>query len=107
MQIATEQQGRATVVRIDGAIAMQEILDLRDVMKSTIADGNIQIAVDLSRVPHIDSSGIGLLLSWSLALRKAGGRFRMFNAPEVVKKWAIGDRMSIHPTEAEALKDMI
>jgi len=104
MDISTEEKGRVTIVRIDGAIDMLSSIQLRDVMKNTIAQGRLHIAVDLSKVTHVDSSGFGVLIRWDGSLRDSGGEMRLFGVPGAVRK-ILGDRMETYETAEQAIMD--
>ena len=46
-------------------------------LKDAVADGKIRLAVDLSEVSFIDSTGLGTLVSGLKAARKAEGDLRL------------------------------
>jgi len=48
---------------------------------------------------------MGTLLNWNIALQRAGGEFRIFGVPPLVKK-GMGDEIPFYETQAEALKDI-
>ncbi|MBD2748975.1 STAS domain-containing protein [Microvirga sp. BT688] len=59
--------------RLDAAAAPQILARLKD----AVADGKSRLAVDLSEVSFIDSTGLGTLVSGLKAARKAEGDLRL------------------------------
>ena len=59
--------------RLDAAAAPHVLTRLKD----TVADGKSRLAVDLSEVSFIDSTGLGTLVSGLKAARKAEGDLRL------------------------------
>jgi anti-sigma B factor antagonist len=59
--------------RLDAAAAPQVLAHLKD----AVADGKSRLAVDLSDVSFIDSTGLGTLVSGLKAARKAEGDLRL------------------------------
>jgi anti-sigma B factor antagonist len=60
----------------DGDIEFAACLD------ELIRSGERKILVNLQDVVHIDSGGIGVLVSKQMSLRKRGGDLRLFHLPE-------------------------
>jgi len=73
------------VVHLAGRLNMVTAVQLREVMASAVAEGRIRIAVDLSKVDFIDSSGLGALISGLKAARQAGGDLRIAAPNEQVR----------------------
>lgn len=72
MQLDQRKVGEALIVtpledRLDARIAT----DFKEQMIELIASGNTKIALDLSKVEFIDSSGLGAIVS---SLKRMGGR---------------------------------
>ena len=59
--------------RLDAAAAPRVLAHLKD----AVADGKSRLAVDLSEVSFIDSTGLGTLVSGLKAARKAEGDLRL------------------------------
>jgi anti-sigma B factor antagonist len=80
---------------------------LRDRIDECVRLGQLQILMDLSEVPFIDSTELGRLIRCHLSVRQAGGRVRLFNVPERVLSLLRMSRLEtvldVYPTEVEAL----
>ncbi|MEE1658242.1 STAS domain-containing protein [Microvirga sp. CF3062] len=59
--------------RLDAAAAPQILARLKDI----VAEGQSRLAVDLSEVSFVDSTGLGTLVSGLKAARKAEGDLRL------------------------------
>lgn len=58
---------------------------IREAVASIVDSGRARVAVDLSGVEFIDSSGLGALISGLKTTRQAGGDLRIAGANEQVK----------------------
>lgn len=80
---------------------------LRDRIDECVRLGQLQILMDLSEVPFIDSTELGRLIRCHLSVRQAGGRVRLFSVPERVLSLLRMSRLEtvldVYPTEVEAL----
>jgi anti-anti-sigma factor len=80
---------------------------LRDRIDECVRLGQLQILIDLSQVPLIDSSELGRLIRCHLSVRHAGGRVRLFNVSDRIMSLLRVSRLEtvldVYPTEAEAL----
>jgi anti-sigma B factor antagonist len=65
------------IVRGVGKLNMVSAPELRETVAALIDDGRTKIAVDLSRVEFIDSSGLGALIACLKSTRQAGGDLRI------------------------------
>ncbi len=80
MDIELRSQDQVKLVKLRGKLALGEPVDrLRETFEDLMQSGNCRIVLDLSEVPMVDSSGIGLLvkaLTWS---KQLGGAIRLLN----------------------------
>lgn len=67
----------ATAVLATGSLTFPDVHHLREQLLGLIAGGATRVVVDLSRVPAIDSSGVGALVSGLKAARARGGDLRL------------------------------
>lgn len=74
-----------TVIDVAGKIAIGESnRQLHDSIKRLVAEGKNQIIVNLAKVSHIDSSGLGELVSGYTTLKAAGGALKLVNVNDRV-----------------------
>ncbi len=73
------------VLHLNGRLNMVTATKLRELVTSTVAQGHTRIAIDLSKVQSIDSSGLGALISGLKTARQAGGDLRIASPNEQVK----------------------
>jgi len=76
-----------------------------------LEQGERKIVFDLSRVTHLDSSGIGILVMCSGKVREAGAGLRFAGAEghvkSILKITDVGKILSLHPTMVEALEGFV
>ena len=84
MNTFCEQFENVTVVTIQGEFATPDSLRFKDFLMQRIESGVIEILIDFSDVPMIDSSGISALLALLQAVRRRGGDIRVSS---------VGDRL--------------
>lgn len=86
MKIHTRSLGDGiTVLTLEGKLNMVAAPALQKEIHSAVAAGNIRIAVDLTSVHFIDSSGLGALINGLKTARQAGGDLRIASPGEQVK----------------------
>ena len=69
-------------VTVAGRLNMVTAARLRDAIQSAVDDHHPNVAVDLSRVVFLDSSGLGALIASLKAVRTAGGDLRLVKPAE-------------------------
>jgi anti-anti-sigma factor len=73
-----------------------------------VEQGERKIVLDLSRVSHLDSSGIGILVMCSAKIKEAGGKLRVTGAEghvkTVLKITDAGKILDLYPNRIEALQ---
>lgn len=85
MSVEFRKDGVTGYLTLDGKLAHGPNLDdFRARWTSAVASGCTQIIVDLSRVPSIDSSGMGNLVRCQAAVVSQGGGLKIVGARETV-----------------------
>lgn len=69
--------GDATLIRLEGRLDATAAPDVQTKLMTAIAEGKARLAVDLSKVSFVDSTGLGTLVSGLKAARRAGGDLRL------------------------------
>lgn len=75
-----------TIVKPDGDIRARTILSLRSAFEKLEKENILKIAIDLSGVKFIDSSGIGILLNFAKRREKCNGCLCFYNYSDDVKE---------------------
>jgi anti-sigma B factor antagonist len=99
---STRQVGGVTIVDISGRIVLgEESAALRDEVLDLLSKGHKQILLNLADVDHIDSMGLGALVSAFASVRKQGGELKLLNLTDkaadlmqVTKLYTIFDIMN-------------
>ncbi|MFN3707641.1 STAS domain-containing protein [Microcella sp.] len=77
--------GGIVILKPEGRLNMVAAPGIREAVASIVDSGRARVAVDLSGVEFIDSSGLGALISGLKTTRQAGGDLRIAGANEQVK----------------------
>lgn len=77
MEIETQQDGNATVLRVSGEIDMSNSPRVREVLIGLTKKKAPAIVVDLGSVSYMDSSGIATLVEGLQESMGYGGMFRL------------------------------
>jgi len=70
------------VLRLEGKLNMVSAGPVRQRIAALVEQGHARVAVDLSGVDFIDSSGLGALISGVKSTRQAGGDLRIARPTE-------------------------
>ena len=78
MKIHTKILGdHVAVLTLEGKLNMVSAPKVRDEIHAAVTAGNNKVAIDLTTVEFIDSSGLGALINGLKAARQAGGDLRI------------------------------
>ena len=84
--MTVRQQGDVTVVDLGGRITMGDSWGmLRDAVKRLIAEGRLQILLNMKDVSYIDSAGLGELVGSYATMTNQGGRMKLVHAENKVR----------------------
>lgn len=85
MEIDTsELAAGAALIRLEGRLNMVSAPRLKATVDKVVEDGTTRVAVDLSKVVFMDSSGLGALIGGLKKARQAGGDLRIAGANDQV-----------------------
>jgi len=77
----TEQIGDVTVVELNGRLLLGNSLGYAENLVNRLIDGGTRkLVIDLTRLEHIDSSGLGMLIFSSGKMEQHGGQMRLAGA---------------------------
>jgi anti-anti-sigma factor len=107
-----EIQPGVHVVEFAGSIHMgPECARIDRLIEEHVRDKQLQVIFDLTRVTHIDSSVIGVIVRAHSQLKKAGGKLRIAVASGMVERALVLTQLHkvipLHPTAAEASAEFL
>jgi anti-sigma B factor antagonist len=79
MNYSREDEGPLTTLYIRGELDALSAGELRPLLDSIVAEGRLDVTVDLSQLRLVDSSGVGALVSLYKRVRAGGGRVVFVN----------------------------
>jgi anti-sigma B factor antagonist len=86
-RLSSREVGDVTVIDISGRISLADGSGLiRDTLRDLITRGIRKVLLNLAEVPHIDSSGIGELVSAFTSMASVGGKLKLVNLNKGVKE---------------------
>jgi len=78
LDINVRKRSEVQVVQLRGQLRMGPAVDsLRQTMEEAVAAGDTRFVINLSEVPMIDSSGIGLLVKLLASIKQRGGNLKL------------------------------
>ena len=108
LNINQRQAGDVTILDMDGEVRIGDSSTaLRSSIRNLVAGGNNKILLNLAGVTHIDSSGLGELISSYVTLSNKGGQIKLVHLTErlqdimtITKLLTVFD---VYDNEADAL----
>jgi anti-sigma B factor antagonist len=87
VNIEVRSLGQVKVFKLRGKLSLGDPVDrLRADLYELMGNGDARIVMDLSEVPMIDSSGIGLLVKSLTSAKQLGGSIRLLNPSKFVNQ---------------------
>ncbi len=77
MSIKTETQGRFLVIHLEGDVDAYSSGKIKDMILGQIDQGNSSLVIDLAKVPYMDSSGLGMMVTVLKNINKRQGTLRI------------------------------
>ncbi len=108
MNISVRKVGQATIIDLEGALKLGEAEQaFREQVQQLLDSGTTHLAVNLSGVTELDSSGIGALVRAFTAMKRIGGKCT-FYAPskrvtQILKMVRLDSILDLVEDEAAAL----
>ena len=107
LSVSTRTADGCTVVAVAGDVDISTSPELRSALAEITGAGARAVVVDLTDVPFLDSTALGVLVGAYTALRNNGGRFALVSDHEGVLKvlriTALHDVLGVHPTLDKAI----
>ena len=79
MKITQHTVGDVAVLSLKGRIVTEDSDALRSAIDALIQQGRLKLLLDLQDVTYIDSSGLGLLVSKYVSVRRRGGDVKLLH----------------------------
>ena len=86
VSVTSRRSGDRTVVRVVGEIDVYTAPALREELAAQQEDGPVHLVVDLTEVPFMDSTGLGVLVGSLKKVRLLGGRLQLVISTERVEQ---------------------
>ncbi len=86
MQISIEKNSHTSTVSVSGEITSDQCPEFRENLLLAAENKPETIYLDLSAVPFIDSSGLGVLVGVRGQMKKYGSQLRILNPQPSVRK---------------------
>jgi anti-sigma B factor antagonist len=80
MKLSTRKNGNIIVIDVDGKIVLGEgDVEIKQTVDDFIKRGNKNFLLNLTRVPYLDSAGLGEIIRCFTTLRKNGGSLKLLS----------------------------
>jgi len=86
LDLSASRDGDVCVVHVAGEVDVYTSPSLKAALADAMSDGCPVVIADLSKVPFIDSSGLGVLVGALRRAREAGGELHLVSADDAVVK---------------------
>lgn len=82
----TRKAGDVVIVDMSGRLSIGEaVLLLRNTIRRFVEDGSLKFILNLGKVSHIDSAGLGELVATYTTVRNRGGDVKLLNLDKKAK----------------------
>jgi anti-sigma B factor antagonist len=86
LKIQRRDEGDVVILEVSGKVmGGPDSEKFKNAIAGLVADGTKKLLIDLSDVPWMNSSGVGILISAYTSLRNAGASVKFLNINERVK----------------------
>lgn len=110
LTVSTRTVGEFTVVDVSGEVDVVSAPTLRQLLNQAIVEGGTRLVVDLTQVPFLDSTGLGVLVGRLKVVRQQEGELRLVIASDRLlrnfKITGLDKVFPIFPTAKEAAADV-
>lgn len=78
-EIREKEREGVTILALKGRLTVGEASTVREKVNEVVAQGHINIILDLAHVDYIDSTGLGSMVICFTTVKKAGGTLKLLN----------------------------
>lgn len=87
MDINVRKRSQVQVLQLKGQLRLGDAVDdLQRTINESLAEGDTRFVINLSEVPMIDSSGIGVLVRFLTSAKRRGGNVKLVNLSSFAQK---------------------
>jgi anti-sigma B factor antagonist len=87
LDINVRKRSQVQVLQLKGQLRLGDAVDdLQRTINESLAEGDTRFVINLSEVPMIDSSGIGVLVRFLASAKKRGGSVKLVNLSSFAQK---------------------
>lgn len=109
LNIAERRNDFITILDLEGKIRLGEgAIELHEALRGLAERGELKILLNLANVSHIDSSGLGELVSGYTKIHKAGGELKLLNLSERIHELMMMTKLltvfDFYDNESEAIQ---
>ena len=106
LTITTDQTAELATIQIEGEVDVSCADDLREELALTLDAAPACIEVNLSNMPYIDSTGIGVLVGFAHRANDEGVEFSLVatqaNVARVLSLLGVSEELNVVPAKTEA-----
>jgi anti-anti-sigma factor len=108
MEIRVRYIEDACIIEVEGSVNIYNVHELKDAVYATMEKKTAACILSLRKVAHIDSSGIGTLISLNAMLARQGLAFCIVRVPpHIMQILELTRTISILPTENTLLEALL
>lgn len=111
MVIQEETKNKVAVITLEGEVDLYNAKELKDVLDAKIKSQQYEIVVNLAKVPFMDSSGIGTLVTAMYKLKKYHGDLKVCSVhgsvAKVFKLTGMESHLEVYDTEDAAIQSLV
>ena len=109
LKITERRNESITILDLEGNIRLGDgAANLRQALRVLVEKGDRRVLLNMAGVSHIDSSGLGELVSSYTTLHKAGGELKLFNLSDRVHELMTMTKLltvfDVFDSESEAIE---
>ncbi len=80
MKLSTRKSANVVIIDVDGKIVLGDgDVEIKKTVDNLVEKGNKSFLLNLSKVPYLDSAGLGEIIRCFTSLRKSGGSFKLLS----------------------------
>ncbi|MCX8000077.1 MAG: STAS domain-containing protein [Leptospiraceae bacterium] len=108
MELLRREVDSIPIIDIIGEVDLYNTKELKDLIDNLIKEGKYQIIINLEKVPFMDSSGIGTLVTSMYKLKKYHGNLKVLkvvgSVAKVFKMTGMDAHLEIFDNEEDAVR---